>query len=56
MYRYKNRYQDGDWRKKVDYKEKSGQYVPSRNYDDNSRMEALLANLVKESESQESYL
>lgn len=47
---------DGDWRQKYCDKEKISAYFPLENCDSDSRIEALLAKLVKILENQENFL
>lgn len=47
---------DRYWRRKIDYKEKSDIYIPSRRQDTKLRMEAILSKLVEVQESQETCL
>ncbi|KAF3653224.1 hypothetical protein FXO38_15745 [Capsicum annuum] len=58
-YRDRSRDRDSDWKRKDDYKDKSGLDIPPGNCDadsGNSRMDALLAKLVKGSECQKNFL
>ncbi|KAF3680161.1 putative heat shock protein 83-like [Capsicum annuum] len=52
-YRDRSTERDGDWRKKDDYREKGDRYIPPERGDAESKMEEILAKMVKGQKSQE---